>query len=78
MNELITKIQRKEIVVVERKTVDVPIGGALAYSEGETMDTFLERLADAIKPLETMGVTIGDIEIITDGNKIAAKMKMGR
>ena len=78
MNELINKIQRKEIVVVERKEIIAPVGGAIAYSEGESMDKFLEHLGNAIKPLEAMGVDIGDIEIITDGNKIAAKMKMGR
>ena len=78
MNELIAKIQRKEIVIVERKEITAPIGGAIAYSQGESMDQFLENLGNAIKPLEAMGVDIGDIEIITDGDKIAAKMKMGR
>lgn len=78
MNELINKIQRKEIVIVERKEIIAPVGGAIAYAENESMDEFLEHLGNAIKPLEAMGVDIGDIEIITDGEKIAAKMKMGK
>ena len=78
MQELIRMVERKEIVIVERPVVDVQMGGALAYAEDETMEEFLEYLGNALKPLEAMGVKAGDIEIITDGSRIAAQMKIGR
>ena len=78
MNEIVKAIRVEEIVIVERPVVEVPVGGALAYSEGESMPEFLEKLGNALKPLAAMGLKAGDIEIVTDGNRIAAQMKIGR
>lgn len=77
-NELITMVERKEIVIIERPVVTQQMGAAGAFQQGGTLEDFLEGLARSIKPLEAMGVSIGDIEIITDGENFAATMKMGR
>lgn len=79
MNALITKIERKEIVVIKRSEIEVTMGGAICFAEDVTQDEFLEKLSQSLKMVESMGGMIpADIEIITDGEgKFAAKMPMG-
>ena len=79
MNALITKIERKEIVVIKRPEIEVTMGGAICFAEDITQDEFLKKLGDSLKTVEVMGGMIpADIEIITDGKgRFAAKMKMG-
>lgn len=80
MNELITQIERKEIVVIKRPPVEVTMGGAFCYDDNTTEEEFLAKVAEGLKMVEQMGGMIpADIEIMTDGNgKFAAKMLMGR
>ena len=79
MNALITKIERKEIMVIKRPAVEVTMGGAICFTEDITQDEFLEKLSKSLKMVESKGGMIpADIEIITDGEgKFAAKMPMG-
>ena len=79
MNALITKIERKEIMVIKRPTVEVTMGGAICFAEDITQDEFLEKLSKSLKMVESKGDMIpADIEIITDGKgRFAAKMSMG-
>lgn len=79
MNELITKIERREVVVIETASIDVVMGGAFCYDDNTTQEEFLNKLAESLKMVKAMGgMCPGDIEIITDGNgRFAAKMNMG-
>lgn len=79
MQELIKKVQRKDVVIIERKEITAQMGGVVAFSDNDTMDTFLEKLANSLAQIEKMGGMVpGDIQIMTDGKNIAAKMVMGR
>ena len=79
MQELITKIERREITVIKRPSIDTVMGGAFCYDDNTTEDEFLTKLANSLKMVERMGGIIpSDIEIVSDGNKFAATMKMGR
>lgn len=79
MPALIEKIERKEIVVIERPTIESTMGGAFAYAKDTTLDEFLNSLKKSFEEVKRMGGMIpGDIQIITDGNgNFAATMKMG-
>lgn len=79
MNALITKIERKEIMVIKRPGVEVTRGGAICFAKDTTQDEFLEKLGQSLKLVESMGGMIpADIEIVTDGEgNFAAKMPMG-
>lgn len=79
MNELINKIERREIIVIETASIDVVMGGAFCYDDNTTQEEFLDELAKSLKMVEAAGgMCPGNIEIITDGNgRFAAKMDMG-
>ena len=79
MNELINKIERKEVVVIERPSIDVVMGGAIIGDSDTTQKEFLDKLAKSLKMVEdNNGMCPGNIEIITDGNgNFVAKMDMG-
>lgn len=80
MNALITKIERREVMVIKRPAVEVTMGGAICFAEKTTQEEFLAKLAESLKMVEAMGGMIPvNIEIITDGEgRFAAKMMMGR
>lgn len=79
MQELITRIERREITITKRPSIDTVMGGAFCYDDNTTEDEFLTKLANSLKMVESMGGIIpSDIEIVSDGNKFAATMKMGR
>lgn len=79
MNALITKIERREVVIIERPAVEVTMGGAICFAEDTTQEEFLTKLAQSLKIVESMGGMIpANIEIVTDGEgNFAAKMPMG-
>lgn len=79
MNALITKIERREVMVIKRPAVEVTMGGAICFAEDTTQEEFLTKLAQSLKMVESKGGMIpADIEIITDGEgRFAAKMSMG-
>lgn len=77
MQELVKTVARKEVTIIERKVVEKPIGGAGAYQKGGTLDEFLENLEIQIKLLQSKRITVGNIEIITDGKDFAAQMQIG-
>lgn len=79
MNALITKIERKEIMVIKRPEITTIMGGAFCYDDNTTKDEFLQKLANSLKMVEEMGGMIpSNIEVVTDGEgRFAAIMRMG-
>ena len=80
MQELIARVERSEIVIIETPNIENVMGGAFCYAEKTTQDEFLKKLADSLRMVKKMGgMCPGDIEIATDGSgNFAAKMVMGR